>query len=177
MSPTKASGSVYRTRQDSVLGPPGPLVSNREGHRGDSAANASHAEGLPGWVAGVQGAVALCLRDGQDRALFCSQALAGAQERERKEEMGKSVAQVFCVMGAGGRPGVAQEVSSTRRGRSRRPESADGFRGGGRPAASWWLGGYLTFCAHFMSSARGFSPVRPWMRSSRRLQKPTFSRG
>lgn len=36
---------------------------------------------------------------------------------------------------------------------------------------------YLIFCAHFMSSARGFSPVRPWIMSSRRLQKPIFSRG
>lgn len=36
---------------------------------------------------------------------------------------------------------------------------------------------YLIFCAHFMSSARGFSPVRPWMMSSRRRQKPIFSRG
>lgn len=57
---------------------------------------------------------------------------------------------------------------------------ADGF-GLGRPrkvgneVAGWRS--YLIFWAHFMSSARGFSPVRPWIRSSRRLQKPIFSRG
>lgn len=57
---------------------------------------------------------------------------------------------------------------------------ADGFGLGGlgkvgNEVAGWRS--YLIFWAHFMSSARGFSPVRPWMRSSRRRQKPIFSRG
>lgn len=111
-------------------------------------------------------------------------ATEGPKERKRgKKRNEKSVAQVFCVTKGGlGVPRPSSGgVLSTRRGRLEEGWGlADGFglgrpRKAGNEVAGWRS--YLIFWAHFMSSARGFSPVRPWIRSSRRLQKPIFSRG
>lgn len=95
------------------------------------------------------------------------------------------MAQVFCVMREGlGVPGPAQEVSLHLGGEGRGPVEEAGVwqmasvqglgEVGSRMAAQR---SYLIFWAHFMSSARGFSPVSAWMRSSRRRQKRIFSRG
>lgn len=115
---------------------------------------------------------------------FCSQAwpwsssvARTAQGKKRKREDKNSVAQVFCVTGSG-------------LGRGPRPSPGDfssleGVSGIWQMASvqageGWRPGGevrYLIFWAHFMSSALGFSPVRPWIRSSRRRQKPITSSG
>lgn len=47
----------------------------------------------------------------------------------------------------------------------------------GRGSGSMAEEDYLVFWAHLRSSDLGFSPVRLWIRSSRFLQNPSFSRG
>lgn len=89
------------------------------------------------------------------------------------------MAQVFCVTGGGlGVPGPSPGDSSSLEGQLKEAEiwqMASVQAGEGWRPGSWTC--YLIFWAHFMSSARGFSPVRPWIRSSKRRQKPITSRG
>lgn len=178
---------------------PRPLGANKERQRRRlSGPNASHAEGLLSEVGarGVQGGDELPLypRNGwQGGAPFSADSGLeteqlrwlgrGPGKENEKKGNERSVAQVFCVM----RGGLGGARAQPRR-RPLHPEGparggwnlADGFGlgGWGRLAIRWQAQrGYLIFWAHFMSSARGFSPVRPWMRSSRRRQKPIFSRG
>lgn len=110
----------------------------------------------------------------------------GPRKENEKEEMKKiSGSSILCHEGVGwGCPGPAQEASSPSGGGQHKEAgiwqmaSVWGYGGWGRLAIRWQARrSYLIFWAHFMSSARGFSPVRPWMRSSRRRQKPIFSRG
>lgn len=110
-------------------------------------------------------------------SLLCSQAWQAQQlGRPRKEnEKRKSKTSGSSIL-CPGVPGPAQEEFSPAQAGW---DLADGFSLGlGRLATRRQARrSYLIFWAHFMSSARGFSPVRPWMRSSRRRQKPIFSSG
>lgn len=162
-----------------------------------SGPNASHAEGLPTGAGGGRSREWVSFPSTQVMAgrtglLFLQSGLAdraaqvageGPRKENRKKEMKNqwlkySVSRRVGLGVPGPSPGGV--LSTWRNQHEEGWNLADGFGLGGlgkvgNEVAGWRS--YLIFWAHFMSSARGFSPVRPWMRSSRRRQKPIFSRG